>query len=1164
MNPWVLLTFAVLYFACLFGIALFGDSARGQQATRRYNHLIYALSLSVYCTSWTFYGAVGTAATSGWSFLAIYLGPLLVFVFGQSLIQKMIRVGKRQNTTSIADFLSSRYSKSRGVALLTTLICTLAGVPYIALQLKAVTNSIQVLSFRAAELPFTASKTSFFVAISMIGFATLFGTRQVDVSKHHHGMMLTIAFESVVKLTALVFLALYVIFVFYSGPREFASELVATQTFIWPGFSLSFLTQLLLAAGAILILPRQFHVMVVENIHQDHLKTARWVFPIYLILISLVVLPIASAGLRLFQDSQIDADTFVLLLPQAGGQVWLTLLVFIGGFSASMAMIVITTITLSTMLSNDAVLPFLIKKRLSADRANVGSWLLIIRRMVVVTVILAAWLYNLSFGDTEALSVIGLLAFSLMVQLLPSLIAGLYWRTAHVRGAYAGMTLGSLVWSWTLLIPMLSEAGFVAPELLSAGPWQISWLRPEFLFGFTFTDALSHGVFFSLTANIAGLIYFSRTATTTLADRLQASAFVQLDEQLLRSDLNHKNPLVKAGELVSMLERFAGVGQTRRWISDYERVHHFRILANDVPTPDFIRYFERTLSGVIGASSARAMMHSALAGRELHLEDVVTFFDETTQAIQFNQRVMSSTLEHLDHGVSVIDRDLRLVAWNRMYLEMYPYPKEIIRVGVAIEELVRYNAQKGECGPGEIEDLVRRRLNHLRSATAHRFIRMRSNGRVTEIRGNPLPGGGFVTTFNDITDFVKAQEGLKEAKNNLERRVEQRTEEVRNINNELREEIQERERAESMIMEAKTEAELANDSKTRFLALASHDILQPLNAARLYNTALIEKWPNEPILPKLESSLRTSEELISTLLEIAKLDGSPHKPLLETVELQLLFQSIDDEFTALAAEKKLRLWIRPTGYFVASEGRALRRIIQNLVSNAIKYTREGGVLVTARKRGVDLLIQIWDTGLGIEARDFERIFLDFNRLDQHRQEAQGVGLGLSVVSRLGQHLSHPINLDSKPAQGSCFSVLVPLTASPPAWQGRDKQDKERNAAALNIRVLIIDNDAQNADALITLLIGWGCEADFATTDVEALEKPMPELLIIDYHLGEHLTGFMLLEMLEQRWQGSVPSILVTAHADPQIKVEAAQRGMGFLAKPVKPIALRALIKNKLA
>jgi len=525
---------------------------------------------------------------------------------------------------------------------------------------------------------------------------------------------------------------------------------------------------------------------------------------------------------------------------------------------------------------------------------------------------------------------------------------------------------------------------------------------------------------------------------------------------------------------------------------------------------------------------------------------------------------MSSTLEHLDHGVSVIDRDLRLVAWNRMYLEMYPYPKETIRVGVSIEELVRYNALKGECGPGDIEDLVQRRLNHLRLATAHRFIRMRSNGRVTEIRGNPLPGGGFVTTFNDITDFVKAQEALKDAKNTLERRVEQRTEEVRNINNELRAEIQERQRAESMLMEAKTEAELANDSKTRFLALASHDILQPLNAARLYNTALLEKWPNEPILPKLESSLRTSEELISTLLEIAKLDGSLHKPLLETVELQLLFQSIDDEFTALAAEKKLRLWIRPTGHFVASEGRALRRIIQNLVSNAIKYTRDGGVMVTARKRGVDLLIQIWDTGLGIEARDFERIFFDFNRLDQHRQEAQGVGLGLSVVSRLGQHLSHPIDLASKPARGSCFSVLVPLTDSPPAWQGRDKQGKERNAAALNFRVLIIDNDAQNADALITLLMGWGCAADFATTDVEALEKPMPDLLIIDYHLGEHLTGFMLLTKLEQRWQGSVPSILVTAHAEPQIKVEAAQRGMGFLAKPVKPIALRALIKSKLA
>lgn len=1161
MNPWILFAFAVVYFALLFGIALYGDSRSGQRVTRKQSHYIYALSLAVYCSSWTFYGAVGTAANSGWSFLPIYLGPLLVFVFGHGLLQKMIRVGKRQNTTSIADFLASRYGKQRGIALLSTFICTFAGIPYIALQLKAVTNSITVLS-ASANPGLPIPDTALVVAISMMGFAILFGTRQVDVSKHHPGMMLTIAFESLIKLSALIVLALYVIFVFYSGPVEFTSELVAAQAFNWSGISLNFLTQLILAGAAILVLPRQFHVMVVENTQLDHLKTARWVFPLYLTLISLVILPITSAGLRLFEGSGIDADTFVLLLPLAGDQFWLTVLVFIGGFSASMAMIVITTLTLSTMLSNDAFVPLMLKRRLKESSEAVAPWLLLIRRVIIIAVILIAWLYNLLFGETEALSAIGLLAFSLVVQLLPALIGGLYWRQAHTHGAYAGMIVGSLLWFWTLIVPMLSQAGFIEPQLLETGPLGISWLRPEYLFGFEFSDALSRGVFFSLAFNTAAFILFSRRAKPSLADRLQASAYVQFNEHLQSDDNRQKKkPQVKIGELISMLERFAGNNQTQRWIDDFERVNHIRLQGNDIPTADFIRYIERTLSGVIGASSARAMMHSALAGRELHLEDVVTFFDEATQAIQFNQKVLSSTLENLDHGVSVIDRDLRLVAWNRKYLEMYDYPKDLIRVGTPIEALVRYNAERGECGPGEVEEHVQKRLNHWRSGTAHRFIRVRNNARVTEIRGNPLPGGGFVTTFNDITEFVRAQDELREAKDTLEARVQQRTQEVREINAELRAEIAERERAESMIMEAKTEAELANESKTRFLALASHDILQPLNAARLYNTALLEQWPDNAILPKLESSLRTTEELISTLLEIAKLDGSTQAPSYETVDLGRLFQSINDEFTAIAGDKQLRLVVRHTNLCVRSEARPLRRILQNLVSNGIKYTRHGGVLLAARKRQGHVSIQVWDTGLGISETDFERIFLDFNRLDQHQQEAQGVGLGLSVVTRISQHLDHPIKIRSRLHRGSCFSVQVPLS-EPNAQPENNPVRRAAQAQQLSLTVLVVDNDRQNTDALRTLLTGWGCRVSTASTRAEALSAEQPELLIMDYHLGESLTGFELFDELKQQWGQRLNAILVTAHGDADLQQQAANAGMGYLAKPVKAVALRALIKNQ--
>ncbi|MDN3647420.1 PAS-domain containing protein [Reinekea marina] len=1150
MTSWIILVCAFLYVAILFAIAIYGDSERGISKTKAISPYIYALSLAVYCSSWTFYGAVGTAASSGWSFLPIYLGPFLVFVFAGRLLNKLVRVGKRQNTTSIADFLASRYSKKRGVAFLATLICTVAGIPYIGLQLKAVTNSLTIVS-QTSAMPFNSSNTALFVAIAMIIFAILFGTRQVDASRHHHGIMLTIAFESLIKLGALIALAAYVIFYFYSGYGEFKGELQATGRFTWNGLNLSFLTQLLLAASAVLVLPRQFHVMVVENTHRSHLQTARWVFPLYLVIICIVILPITAAGLRLFQHANMNADTYVLLLPQVAEQTWLVALVFIGGFSASVAMIVITTLALSTMLSNDALFPVLIRNKLAQDSTQVATWLILMRRLIIVAVILSAWFYSVMFGQSEALSKIGLLAFSLVVQLTPALLLGLYWRKAHYRGAYAGMIAGGITWVWTLMIPMLNDAGYVPSSLIENGPWGISWLRPEQMLGFQFSDSLSHGVFFSLLFNITCLIWFSARAEHSLADRLQASAFVQLDKHLLPSEAKQSERQVRSGDLVSMLERFAGSTQTRRWISDFERVNHLRIIDNEPPSSEFIRYIERILSGVIGASSARAMIHSAVAGSVLHLEDVVTFFDETTQAIQFNQKVLSSTLENLDHGVSVIDRDLRLVAWNRKYVEMYPYPTDLLRVGTPIADLVRYNAERGECGPGEVEDHVIKRVEHLHSAAPHRFIRVRQDGSVIEIKGNPLPGGGFVTTFNDISEYVKVQNDLKEAKDNLEKRVQERTLELRN-------EINERERAEELLFEAKNEAELANESKTRFLALASHDILQPLNAARLYNTALLERYRDDDVVIKLEHSLKTTEELLSTLLEIAKLDGNPRKPELEPVDLNGLFHSIANEFYSLAEEKGLRLIVRPNAYFVLSESRQLRRIIQNLVSNAVKYTQQGSILLAARKRGDAILIQVWDSGLGIAEADHERIFHDFNRLDQHAQYAHGVGLGLSVVWRMSAHLGHKISVKSREGKGSCFEILTPLSniEHPIAVQ----KPSYKTRSALGLTIAVIDNDQDNVDALTTLLASWGCRVVSATDAQSAQNILKPDALIIDYQLGEKLTGFSLYDTLLEQWQAAVPTILVTAHTDSDLRGQALKKGLSFLAKPVKPAALRALLK----
>ncbi|WP_108127481.1 PAS domain-containing hybrid sensor histidine kinase/response regulator [Saccharospirillum mangrovi] len=1154
MNPWSIFMLALGYVTLLFGLALFGDRQKERRWPNWVNATIYALSLAVYCTSWTYYGGVGRAASGGWDFLPIYLGPMLVFIFGGPLLHKLVKIGKRQNTTSIADFLASRYGKRNGIALLVTGICTLAGVPYIALQLKAVTTSLEVLVDPAMMVQSGITDTALMVALAMICFAALFGTRQVNVSEHHRGMMFAIAFESVVKLAALISLAIFVMFVFFTGPGEFAQVYRQMGVFNWNGPSLNFITQVILAASAILVLPRQFHVTVVENTDRAHVKVARWVFTAYLLLISLVILPITTAGLSLFPVGSVNADTYVLLIPQASQQDWLSALVFIGGFSASTAMIVITTLTLSTMLSNDVVLPLVMHRRLAEPHAQVGPLLILVRRGAIIAVILAAWLYHHSFGTIDELSTIGLLAFSLVVQLMPALIGGLYWTKGNAWGAYSGMIVGTLIWGWTLMLPTLVRSTMLPESLLSDGLFGFSWLRPEALFGFEFTDSLSHGVFFSLIANVTLYVWVSRRTHPSLNDRMQATAYVKMDEHLHQLGQVPKKITIRVADMVSMLERFAGVGRSRELVEDFERVNHLQLHDQEPPAPDFIRYVERTLSGVIGASSARALMHSALSGRHLNFEDVVTFFDETTQAIQFNQKVLSATLENIDHGVSVIDRDMRLVAWNRKYLEMYAYPKGMIRVGVPVASLVRYNAEHGECGPGSPDEHVRRRLEHLKQASPHRFIRVRSDGSVIEMRGNPLPGGGFVTTFNDITEFVRAQDELEEAKNTLEMRVAERTEA-------LRDEIKERERAEAALFAAKSEAERANASKTRFLALASHDILQPLNAARLYAASLTEQWPGESTLLKLDQSLRTTEELMSTLLEIARLDGNEQPVEPESLNLGALFESLRNEFAPVAEEKNLILRVRATQLSVVSVPNSLRRILQNMVSNAIKYTRAGGVLLGARVRGDRVIIQVWDTGLGIEDQDLKRIFQDFTRLDQHSREAQGVGLGLGVVARLSQLLNHPVTVRSRPGFGSCFEVSLPrgqmnrVVPFMPVLAHREQGD-------FGFRVLVIDNEPQNVDALVTLLQRWGCQTDFAHGSDEALNAPTPDLVLLDYHLGETETGLSLYPRLLARWNDSVPGILITAHPDEQLRAQAEQLGLGFLRKPVKPAALRALLRAR--
>lgn len=1157
---WLLVLASLAYIALLFAVAHWGDKTKSWANKLSYHPLVYSLSLAIYCTSWTYYGMVGSANTDGWAYFPILLGPILLFLFGLPMVQKLVSVSKQQNITSVADFVASRYGKRQRLALFVTLIAALATIPYIALQLKAVGTSFVVLTSAQSPLAeFALNEMA--AALIMAVFAMLFGTRHIEVTEYRNGMILAIAFESMVKLFALLLAATFAwwlyagafdspmtVEVLFSGRTEWS--LAAFTEF-------DFIVQTFMAAGVILCLPRQFHVAVVDNVDVSHLKTARWIFPGYLLLTAMAIVPIAVSGGAFF-PADADGSTFSLRLPMLADQTWLAVLIFIGGISAATAMVIIASVTLSTMLTNDVIMPLLLqrdsRRPFDQRRQSYERSLLIIRRVAIAFIMLFAYLCYYLWAANTGLVSIGLLAFSLMLQILPAMIGGLYWRRGHARGVYAGLLAGLFGWVLSVAVPLYL-------------PHEISD-----------TSIITQGTVISLILNTFAYVLFSLIAQPRLVDRIQATAFVKPRAELPELVANRHHQATNA-DMLLLLRTFLGVDRTRQLLSYYMADAGVKELPQeDVAARELIRYVERALSGVLGAATSRSLIEAALRDRQLNLEEVVHFFDDTTQALQNQQAILFSSLENLAQGISVVDSELRLVAWNKRYLDLFDYPEGMVKPGQPIATLIRYNAERGECGPGEIDELVSKRLRYMQMGSPHRFIRRRGDGRVIEMVGNPLPNGGFVTSFTDITEHVETQQALEEANIDLEQRIDIRAQKIREINNELTEEIERRRRVEVELKRAKAEAEAANASKTRFLALASHDILQPLNAARLYLSAVDEQdmsASNLQLLDKLDTALASTEHLLSTLLAIAKMEQGALQPQFRHVYLDSILGPLVAEYSVLAEQRQLDFKARYRDAVIYTDPTYLRRIVQNFLSNAIKYTPRGRVLLGVRKRGGYLVIAVWDTGPGIPTQQRARIFDAFYRVQNSGIE--GVGLGLSVAQRMSEQLGCQLTLRSEEGRGSCFSVRVPLGS---AGQVSVKPAGVDSAGPTDaLRILCVDDDAENLSAMSALLSKWGCEAIVFQSAEQALafarsEEATVDGMLIDYQLGNHdgLDGIALARELrvllsasqatgsEGAESNEIPAALVTAMRDDNVKKAARQERLHFLAKPVKPAALKALLK----
>jgi Na+/proline symporter/signal transduction histidine kinase/ActR/RegA family two-component response regulator len=1162
LQGWVVVAIALTYIGSLFLVASYGDRMRLYRGASS-RLVIYPLSLAIYCTSWTFFGSVGLASRTGFDFLTIYIGPMLVIGLAYPLIVRIVRLAKGQNITSIADFIAARYGKSQAVAATVALIAIVGIIPYIALQLKAVSSSVSTIMAEASASG-TAQPllgdVALFVALAMATFAVLFGTRHIDATEHQDGLMLAIASESIVKLTAFLAVGVFVTFTMFHGPSDLLARALAeprtaavlTRT---PQFA-PFAAMTTLSLFAILLLPRQFHVTVVENHSEAEIRRAAWLFPLYLVLINLFVLPIAMAGLLTFPAGRLDSDMFVVALPLAAHSELITLVAFVGGLSAATAMVIMETVALAIMISNDIVMPLLLKRRAERggealrEPSDAGAQLLTARRIAIFVIMFLAYVYYRSAGDAQ-LAAIGLLSFAAVAQFAPAFLGGLAWRRGTAAGAIAGMSAGILVWGYTLLLPSISDAGIVGARILTDGPWGLALLRPQALFGLDLPP-LVHGVLLSLGANIVCYIGASLIRRPSAIERVQADLFVPtLTPMAMAPSFRLRRASVTVEELIATVARYLGDARTREAFTNFAQTRRISLEPQAEADFELLQYAEYLLASAIGAASSRLVLSLLLRKRTVSTKAALKLLDDANAAIHYNREILQTALDHVGQGIAVFDKDLTLVCWNRQFGDIFDLPHELTRFGIALADILRHIARNGETN-GEIDGFVAARIAQYKSADEPFLERLVERGLVVEVRPNRMPDGGLAATFTDITPSVKSAEALERANATLERRVRERTGELTRLNTEL--------------AHAKAEADEANISKTRFIAAASHDILQPLNAARLYVTSLIErqrKGEDAGIISNIDASLDAVEEIFAALLDISRLDTGAMKPEIGDFRIDELLHRLEAEFAPLAKAKNLDLRFMPCSQSVSSDRGLLRRLLQNLISNAIKYTPSGRVLVGCRRRGDKLRIEVHDTGIGIPQGKRRTVFKEFQRLDQGARVARGVGLGLSIVERIARVLEGEVTLKSAVGRGSRFAIEVPRAAASAATPKARAVPRPQAGRLDGTVILCIDNDRTILDGMETLLGGWGCRILIATGLPEALAAlenagVEPDGLLVDYHLDGG-NGIAAIAELRRRFGRAVPAILITADRSLHVREEARNEGAHLLNKPIKPASLRALI-----
>jgi signal transduction histidine kinase len=605
---------------------------------------------------------------------------------------------------------------------------------------------------------------------------------------------------------------------------------------------------------------------------------------------------------------------------------------------------------------------------------------------------------------------------------------------------------------------------------------------------------------------------------------------------------------ITVNDIKDTISRYLGMERTERSFQTFEEQEGHPIPGNAPASMETIRFSEQLLASAVGSSSARLILSLLVQRNDRSAKDAYRLLDDASDALQHNRDLLQIALDQMEQGITVFDKDLRLTCWNRQYRTLFDLPDELGQVGVSLGRILAFLAKRGDIlQPEEAETLDR-----LTTFGLSWQLELRTSGRIIELRSNPMPDGGIVATYADITARVQADAELKRINETLEQRVTTRTGELVRVNEEL--------------AQAQKIAEEANLGKTRFLAAAGHDILQPLNAARLYCSSLIEKaGAGEPseAARNIESSLESVETILGMVLDISRLDTGALKPSETVFRLDELLQQIATDFQPMAEAKRLHMTMVPSSLMVRTDRNMLRRVVQNLVSNAIKYTREGRILVGVRRRGELVEIQVFDSGIGIPEDKLNTVFREFTRLDEGVREAPGLGLGLSIVDRIARVLRLELHLQSLKGKGTRFSVILPVTHEAPQAAIVESTPGSGPVCALSgLSVLCIDNDPRIVEGMRLLLEGWGCAVRTASgsTVLDEQSSAEPDVILADYHLdGEN--GLELIARLRSRYGQDMPALLLTADRSEELKAMAERMEVGVLNKPIKPAALRAMLSR---